>query len=174
MRTLTNRGFTLLEVMVAMVMLTMLASMVYSVLHAGIGLAEKGDDRLVELQRQQGLVALLQRQVRSSQYLETTKKINILADGGLLKIITDSSVFFPEGGLVLAVYRYDRAGDRIYYLEKRDYYNVDYGDDYVPDFSEMMVLLEDSGEIDFIYDEDEEILRLQYQDQKIEFKPWCG
>ena len=174
MRTLTDRGFTLLEVMVAMVMLTMLASMVYSVLHAGIGLAEKGEALLVELQQEQGLIALLQRQVRSCRYGEVSKKIDIMAEGGLLKIITRASVLFPGGGLVLAVYRYDSDHNRIYYLEKRDYYSADYGEDYVPDYSEMMVLLEDSGEVEFTYDDEEDTLHLKYLGQEIEFRPWSG
>jgi prepilin-type N-terminal cleavage/methylation domain-containing protein len=136
----TSGGFTLLELLVAVLLLALVSTMIASVLHVGINFAEKGEKRLLTMEREHGFLDLLRGQVRAACFDERQRKMLISADEGLLRLVTRAPLLHRSTGPVLAVYRYHQGEERLYYTEKRDYYNLEYGEDYVPDFSEMTVL----------------------------------
>jgi len=146
-------GFTLFELMIAMLLVTMVSVMIYSILNVGIKFSEKGEGKIVSMARKHGLLGLLQRQVQSAVYSEKERKLLIYANGDLFKIVTRSPFIYRGVGVVLAMYRYDEGSQTIYYQEKRDYYNIDYGEDYMPDFADMVVLAENEPSFGLTYDE---------------------
>jgi len=149
----SQAGFTLFELIIAMLLLTMVSVMIYSILNVGIKFSEKGDRAIVGMARKHGFLTLLQRQVSSTLYNEKEHKLLIQADGDVFKIVTRNPFIYRDAGVVLAVYRYDSGEQAIYYLEKRDYYNTDYGEDYVPDFEDMIVLASDEEDFSLSYEE---------------------
>lgn len=147
-------GFTLFEILIAMVLLAMVAAMLYSVLNVGIKFTAQGSRKILAMERRYGFLSLVQRQVMSAVYDSQQKRLLISADERVFRLVTRSPYIFPEAGVVLALYRY-HAGERaVYYTEKRDYYNTDYGEDYVPEFAEMTVLAQDEEGFAVRYDQD--------------------
>ena len=63
-------------------------------------------------------------------------------------------------------------GDALYYQEKKDFFNVDYNEDYEPDFEEMQFLLETPGPLQFEYDEERKTVTVTYLGSEYEFAPW--
>lgn len=147
-------GFTLFEILIAMVLLAMVAAMIYSVLNVGIKFTSQGERKILEMERKYGFLIIVQRQVTSAVYDPVKKRIMMSADDAAFKVVTRNPFIYPEAGVVLAIYRYNASDQAIYYTEKRDYYNIDYGDDYVPDFDEMTVLARDEEEFSVQYDEE--------------------
>ncbi len=148
-----KQGFSLFELLIAMLLLTMVSVMIYSVLKVGIRFSAQGEKRIVAMERKYGLLNLLQRQITGAVYDTRKRRLLITADGDMFKLVTRAPFTYPDVGVVLAVYRYDDADGTIYYLEKRDYYNTDYGDDYVPDFADMTVLARGENDFSITYDE---------------------
>lgn len=156
-------GFTLFEILIAMVLLAMVAVMIYSILNVGIKFADQGGRKILAMERKYGFLILVERQIASAVYDPVKKKILMSADEDVFKVVTRNPFVYPEAGVVLAIYRYNAAERAIYYTEKRDYYNIDYaiksaGDvgtaDYVPDLEEMTVLAEDEEPFSVLYDEE--------------------
>lgn len=147
-------GFSLFEVLIAMVLLAMVAAMIYSVLNVGIKFTDRGGRKILAMERKYGLLTLVRRQIESAVYDLTQRRILMTADGEVFKVVTRNPFVYPEAGVVLAIYRYNDGERAIYYTEKRDYYNTDYGEDYVPDFSEMTVLARDEDAFSVEYDEE--------------------
>ncbi|RJX33796.1 MAG: prepilin-type N-terminal cleavage/methylation domain-containing protein [Desulfurivibrio sp.] len=168
-----GKGFTLFEVMVAVFLLTMVSSMIYSILNVSIRFAEKGDNRILLLEREHGLLGILQRQIRHGWYDEQKKQVAIVADDTMLRITTRAPLLYPLAGVVIAVYRYDPDSDTLYYQEKRDFYNIDYAEDYVPALEDMQVLVEDCRPLSFSYEEDSSSVTVIYDDREFNFTPWC-
>jgi len=169
----TNKGFTLFEVLVAVLLLAIISSMIYSVLNAGIRFSEQGERKIVSLERKLGLLNLLQRQVQGGWYDEKQNKVVISADENLLRIVTTSPLLYPDAGVVMAFYRIEAGTEALYYQEKRDFYNIDYNEDYEPDFEEMQLLLAEPGPLQFEYDEENKTVRVTYLGSEYEFSPWC-
>ena len=104
------------------------------------------------MERKYAFLTLVQRQITSAVYDSTNKRIMMKADDEVFKVVTRNPFVYPEAGVVMAIYRYNAGERAIYYVEKRDYYNTDYGEDYVPDFSEMTVLARDQDTFSVAYD----------------------
>lgn len=147
-------GFSLFEVLISMVLLAMVAAMIYSVLNVGIKFTDQGGRKILAMERKYGLLTLVRRQITSAVYDPIQKRILMAADDELFKVVTRNPFVYPEAGVVLAIYRYNAGERSIFYTEKRDYYNIDYGDDYVPDFSEMTALARDEEPFSVEYDEE--------------------
>lgn len=147
-------GFTLFEVLIAMVLLAMVAAMLYSVLNVGIKFTDQGGRKILALERKYAFLTLVQRQISSAVYDSAKKRIIMSADAEAFKVVTRNPFIYPEAGVVLAIYRYNAGERAIYYTEKRDYYNIDYGEDYVPGFDEMTVLARDEEPFSVQYDEE--------------------
>jgi len=147
-------GFTLFEVLIAMVLLAMVAAMIYSVLNVGIKFTDQGGRKILAMERKYGFLSLVQRQIASAVYDPVKKRIMMSADDEIFKLVTRNPFVYPEAGVVLAIYRYNAGERAIYYVEKRDYYNTDYSDEYVPDFEEMTVLAQDEEPFSVQYDEE--------------------
>ena len=166
-------GFTLFELLVAVLLLAMISVMIYSVMNVGIRFTEKGERKILHLERQLSLVDLLHRQVKTAWYDDRRKKVIISADDNVFRIVTRCSLADPAAEVVLAVYRFDPADGTVYYLEKKDFYNSDYDDEYVPDFDEMRLLLSDVAFFSLEYDEESGAVTFEFADREYEFLPWC-
>ncbi|MFN2364897.1 MAG: hypothetical protein ABR523_00350, partial [Desulfurivibrionaceae bacterium] len=86
-------------------------------------------------------------------------------------LITTSPLLDHHAGLVLAVYWYDAGGRTLYYTEKPDFFNTDYGENYFPAADEMTVLLRDADDLDWQFDENEGVLTVSYQGRGHEMWP---
>jgi prepilin-type N-terminal cleavage/methylation domain-containing protein len=133
-------GFTLLELMVAVLLLALVSTMIASVLHVGINFVAKGEQRLLVAEREYGFLDLLRGQVRAAYFDERQRKVLISTEEEILRLVTREPLIHRGMGPVLAVYRYHPGEKNLYYLEKRDYYHLEYGEDYLPDYGEMVVL----------------------------------
>ena len=169
---LKNNGFTLFEVLVAVLLLAIISSMIYSVLNAGIRFSEQGERKILGLERELGLLSLLKRQVQGGWYDEKKKQVIISANEDLLRMVTTAPLLYPDAGVVMVFYRIDRDGDAVYYQEKRDFYNIYYDEEFEPDFEEMLLLLNESGLQQFEYDEESKIVHVTFSGAAYEFVPW--
>jgi len=168
-----QKGFTLFEVMVAVLLLAMVSSMIYSILNVSIRFSEKGEKSILLLEREQGLLGILQRQIKNGWYDEQKKEVAINADDTMLRITTRAPLLYPLAGVVVAVYRYDPESTNLYYLEKRDFYNIDYDDEYIPAYEDMQLLVENCRPLSFSYEENNSAVTILYDDREFNFTPWC-
>ena len=120
---INNRGLTLLEVMVAMLLLTIASGMIYSMLDRSIFFANKGEGKSREIEEHYALVSLMQRQVQSGWFSPTTKKVLISGEKDLLRLATAIPFQARPGQVVMAFYRYNPEENTLYYLEKKDFFN---------------------------------------------------
>lgn len=168
-----QRGVTLVELMVAMLLLVMVTAMLYSMLNVGIKFSQKGENRLALIGLERSFLNVLHRQVHGAWYDQRQKKLLLDAKRNLLKIVTTSPLLERDGGLVLAVYLYDPGNGVLYYTEKLDFFNVAYDEGYAPAPAEMIVLLRDieEGGIDWQYDEADGVLAVSYLGRDYEMLP---
>ena len=189
-------GFTLFEVLIAMILLAMVAAMIYSVLNVGIKFTDQGGRKILAMERKYGFLILVQRQITSAVYDPTKKRILMAADDEVFEVVTRNPFIYPEAGVVLAIYRYNAGERAIYYTEKRDYYNIDYSflsplmstggsvqsplggggnDKYVPGFEEMTVLAQDEEPFSVKYDEDASPeVTVTYRGEEYALVPKCA
>jgi len=147
-----QRGFTLFELLIAMLLLAMVSVMIYSVLNVGIKFSAKGESKILAMEHKYGFLNLFQSQVSSAVYDPRQRKILMSVNDDVFRIVTRNPYIYEEAGEVLAIYRYDTSERAIYYTEKRDYYNLDYNDEYVPDFADMTLLDGDEESFGIKYD----------------------
>jgi len=166
-------GFTLIEVLVAMLMLGMVAMMIYSVLSISIKMSDKGQKAIYADARQHGVMRLLHDQIISAYYDTVSRTVLISGGDAILRVVTRSPLRYRDDGVVLAVYRYDDSTGTLYYLEKRDYYNTDYNDKYVPDIDDMLVLATGLKPISFDVDEKSRAVKINYDGQSWVIVPKC-
>ena len=166
-------GFTLLELLVAVLLLAMISTMIYSALRESINFSARGEARLQELARRQGLLELLGRQVREAWFDARQRRIQVTQEHDMLQIYTRFSLLHRDAGLVLAIYRYDQATATIYYLEKLDFYNAGYRADFVPPLAEMQVLARLSTPFAFAYDPRTDLVTVSLGQASYEFLPRC-
>lgn len=160
-----------------MLLVTMVSVMIYSILNVGIQFSSKGDAKILAIERQYGFLNLLKRQVSSALLKDVDKrdeKLLIYADDTLFRIVTRNPFIYRSAGVVLAIYRYDSGSQTIYYTEKRDYYNTDYDEEYVPDFDEMIELARNEESFSISYDEalGPEVI-LEFRGEEYVFLPKC-
>lgn len=165
-------GLSLLEVMVALLLLTIASTMIYSMLNRSIFFSDKGEKKSAEIEEHYALVSLLQRQVQSGWYNPRTKKVVIAGEENFLRLATATPFQARPGQVVMAFYRYNPEENTLYYLEKKDFYNADYGE-LIPDYSEMIALLTAPRGLSLEFDEDILMVTLNYGGQTYEFQPWC-
>jgi len=135
-----NYGVSLFELLVAILLLALASGMIYSVMQVGIRFSEKGEAKLLAIAREQGILDLLHQQIKSAWFDQKLNKLGISADQDMLRVVTCQPLVFRTAGVVLAIYRYNETEHLLYYLEKQDYYNTDYGDTYVPEYDDMQLL----------------------------------
>ncbi len=169
----SEKGVTLFELMVAMMMLVMVSSMLYSVLNAGINFSEKGESRIQLIEQERSFLDLLRRQVHGILYDSKKKQLQIYAEGNLLKMVTSTSIMERDAGMVLAIYVNDPDEGVLLYSEKVDYYNIDYDDVYQPDPDEMVVLMRDVQGLEIQYAEEDGTLKVTYAGLEYELFPRC-
>jgi len=168
-----QKGFTLFELLVAVLLLALISAMIYSVLNVGIRFSEKGEKKLLSVGRELGLADLFHRQIKGGWYDERKKKVVISADEDILRIVTRVPLLYSTAGVVLAVYRYDPGERALYYQEKRDYYLSDYDDEYVPDYEDMFCLMADLDSFLVEYDESSRVVAIELNEREYEFTAWC-
>jgi len=157
-----QKGFTLLELLVAILLLGMISTMIYSMMSVGIRSSERGEKRLLTMDRKMGLLTLMRRQVASAWYDPLVQRVMISADDSILRIHTRTPLVNRHAGLVLAVYRYNPDESTVYYLEKKDFFNGEYGDNYIPGFEEMIPLIKTDVGIAMEYDPDTGAVAVDY------------
>lgn len=170
----TERGVTLFELLVAVLLLALVSTMIYSVLHVSISFSEKGSKQILAMEKEQSLLALISKQVRSAWFDPKKRQAVISAKDGVLKIVTGNPLINKEIGLALVIYRFNTGDQTLYYTEKVDYYNIDYNDDYLPDFIDMIPLLATGVPVALEYDEETAGVHLSYGDREYEFFPRCS
>jgi prepilin-type N-terminal cleavage/methylation domain-containing protein len=168
-----QKGVTLFELLVAVLLLALVSTMIYSVLRSGINFNAKGEEKLQLMAQEQGLVSLLRRQVRGASYNMQKRQPWITANPEALQIITTQPFFARESGTVFVVYRYNEADSSLYYLEKKDFYNSDYNEDFLPDFDEMTRIMTTRLPLTLGYEQEAGQVTLQYNDREYLFSPRC-
>ncbi|HSH13054.1 MAG TPA: prepilin-type N-terminal cleavage/methylation domain-containing protein [Desulfurivibrionaceae bacterium] len=162
-RGVAERGVTLLELLVAMLILAMVSVMLYSVLNVAIGFSSKGEARARQAGREHAFLELLHRQVQGTWYDRKQKKVLIESLGHQLTMVTTAPLLNRDQGLVLAVYLYDPADDVLYYTEKKDFYKSDYRENYQADRREMLVLMTEVGDLALDYQDDDGLLKVTWR-----------
>lgn len=155
-----ERGVTLLELLVAMLILVMVSVMLYSLLNIGIGFSRKGEARARLAGREHAFLELLHRQVHGAWYDQKQKKVLIGDTKNQLTLVTSAPLLNRDLGMVIAVYLYDPAADTLYYMEKKDFYNANYRENYQANRLEMRVLMKEVGGLDLDYKADEGLLKV--------------
>ena len=163
----------MLELLIAVLLLTMISAMIYSVLNVGIKFSHQGETRLLALAKEQGFLALLHQQIGSAVYNRQKKQVEISADDDMLRIVTKHSLFSHDAGLVLALYRFNADERTVFYTEKIDFYNPDFDTDYRPDFDEMFAIVATEKDFQLEYDSESGQLTLVYEDGQYTFTPRC-
>ncbi|MFA6283225.1 MAG: prepilin-type N-terminal cleavage/methylation domain-containing protein, partial [Desulfurivibrionaceae bacterium] len=82
-----QRGITLFELLIAVVLLGMVSTMIYSVLNVGITFSARGERHLETLSREKNLLSLLRRQVNGAWYDLRFGKVVISGGDGVLRIV---------------------------------------------------------------------------------------
>ncbi|MGV1100713.1 PulJ/GspJ family protein [Thiovibrio sp. JS02] len=168
-----QQGITLFELLVAVLLLGMVSTMIYSVLNVGIGFSSKGEERIASMAREQSLLNLLRRQVSCAWYDMRQNRIRISGEENLLRVVTRQPFLNRGAGTVLAVYRYDEVSQTLYYLEKKDYYNIDYGEEYRPDLSEMEPIYSGGGPLFLAWNEEVGAVTARVGEREYLFSPKC-
>jgi len=170
-----QRGFTLFELLIAMLLLTVVSVMIYSVLNVGIKFSDKGESRILAMEHKYGFLNLFQSQIESAVYDPGKRELLMTAKDDLFRVVTRNPYIYEGAGEVLAIYRYDASERAVYYTEKRDYYNLDYNDEYVPDFADMTLLAGDEDSFGVKYDKDTgPEVTLLYRGEEYVMVPKCA
>ncbi len=133
-------GFSLLELLVAMVILAIMSAMVYSVLHSGLRFADRGSARILETERESAFLMLLAEQMRSAYFDPEQQQVAMAAEPDMLRLVTRRPLLNLDSPMVLAFYLYEPEKKTISYAEKIDYYNPDYDETYRPPMEETTLL----------------------------------
>ncbi|MBU0674223.1 MAG: prepilin-type N-terminal cleavage/methylation domain-containing protein [Proteobacteria bacterium] len=141
LRGVGQAGMTLFEMMIAMVMMVMVTSILYSVLNVGIKFSSKGEARIMADEQERSFLDLLHRQVQGAWYSLGEHRVMINSADEQLVMVTSQPLLNRTDGLVVAIYSYDDRDGTVYYTEKRDFYNETYYEDYQVDLDDMIVLL---------------------------------
>lgn len=171
-----QQGVSLFELLVAVLLLGMISSMIYSVLNVGINIAAKGERKILAMEQEQGFLELVHRQVKGAMYDTKQRIMMIRAGDDLLQIFTRQPLLYNRtSGLVLAIYRIDPSDGAVYYGERRDYYNIDYTEDYAPDIEDMLLLFTPSKDLSWAYDPEAEAegLTMTLGEREYQFFPRC-
>lgn len=172
--TLPNaQGVTLFELLVAVLLLGLVSTMIYSMFDVSIRISAKGEARIEELAREQGLLELLGRQVNDAWYDVKQRRIRAAKQGELFQLYTRFPLLHRDAGVVLAIYRYDEATRTLYYTEKRDFYNADYTPEFVPDQAEMRVLARFTRPLTLTYEAGSDLVSVAFGDDHYQFLPRC-
>jgi len=169
----SQHGITLFELLIAVVLLGMVSTMIYSVLNMGIGFSARGEKHLARLSREKNLLSLLRRQVNAAWYDTRFGKVLITGGDGVLRIVTRQPLLHRSAGSVLAVYRVNAAEQTLYYLEKKDYFNTEYGETYLPDFSEMEKMYSADQPVGLAYDPQQSRVTVTLGGEEFAFIPKC-
>lgn len=169
-----QQGVSLFELLVAVLLLGMISAMIYSVLNVGISIAAKGEKKILAMEQEQGFLELLHRQVKAAWYDGKQRKLMIRGSEELLQVFTRQPLLYNRtSGLVLAIYRVNPADNAVYYAEKRDYYNLDYTEEYAPDFDEMLLLYQPVSELAWSFDPEQGSVSVTSGDKQYRFLPRC-
>jgi len=174
MTPLRNRqGITLFELLVAVLLLGLVSTMIYSMFDVSLRFSSKGEKRLEELAREQGLLELIGHQVNDAWHDVKARRIRATKKGDTLQLYTRFPLLYRDAGLVLAIYRYDEADHALYYTEKRDFYHADYTPDFVPDLADMRLLARFNQPLTLAYATGSDVVTVGFGDDHYQFVPRC-
>lgn len=168
-----TRGFTLLEVMVSVLIFSMISVLIFSMLDRSFVFTAKGEARVLHLEQQYGLINLLRRQVQGAWFDPKLKKMHLSSETDRqFALITTSSLMFPGSIVVIAFYEFDPNDATLYYTERRDFYNPDYGKEFPPQ-TEMIPLLTVTDPFSLQADPDSDFVILHFSNREYTFHPLC-
>jgi prepilin-type N-terminal cleavage/methylation domain-containing protein len=168
-----HQGITLFELLIAVVLLGMVSTMIYSVLKVGINFSARGGKHLETLAREKNLLSLLRRQVNGARYDLRLGRAEISGGDGVLRIITRQPLLHGNADTVLAMYRINAGERALYYLEKKDYFNTGYGEKYLPDFSEMEKIFTAEQPVALAFDAEQSRVLVSLGGEEFAFVPKC-
>ncbi len=168
-RLASYRGLTLFEVMVAMVIMVTVMVMLYEAMSSGISFSNRGKAKMDALEHHTAVLDLLHRQIHAAVYDRAGKKVRLKVDADRLSFVTLTPLIAVSGPVFVS-YRVDYG--RLYYLEKRDYFNEDYLDN-EPDPREMTVLLADAGDLAFAESDDPGGVTVTHRGRSYTIFPRC-
>jgi prepilin-type N-terminal cleavage/methylation domain-containing protein len=100
------RGFTLIEVLVSLTLMTLIGAVVISGLRTGMETTDRGSRAVRSLQRRQTVLAIIEAQVRSAlpmQFAEDTlrpqRHVAFEGDGNRLRLISNNSLWDGPDGI---------------------------------------------------------------------------
>lgn len=166
-----QQGVTLFELLIAVLLLGIISTMIYSMLHVSISFADRGERKVQELAHEHGLLELINRQVNDAWYDARRRRIRIAQQHDMLQIYTRFPLLFPEAGLVLAIYRYDEENGALYYTEKRDFYNAEYTPLHAPELNEMRELARFNTSLELAYDAGTDLVAVRLGGAEYIFQP---
>jgi prepilin-type N-terminal cleavage/methylation domain-containing protein len=101
-----DRGFTLIEVLVSLTLMTLIGTVVISGLRTGMETTDRGSRAVRNLQRRQTVLAIIEAQVRSAlpiQYAEDASKpqqrVAFEGDGNRLRFVSNTSLWDGPDGI---------------------------------------------------------------------------
>jgi prepilin-type N-terminal cleavage/methylation domain-containing protein len=168
-----QRGLTLLEVMISVLIFSMISVLIFSILDRSAAFTAKGDKRVRTLEQNYNLSSLIRRQVQGAWIDQKQQKagINQLSDLQI-SIITTSSIMYPPTTLVIAFYDFDEESGTLFYTERRDFYNQDYNDQFPP-IEEMIPLLVTDQPFRLQTTEESNLVSLTLAGKQYTFHPFC-
>ncbi len=168
-----QRGLTLLEVMISILIFSMISVLIFSILDRSALFTTKGEEQVRKLEQHYNLTLLVRRQVQGAWIDPATKSPNInqLSDQQF-SVITTSSIMYPAASLILAFYEFDPDTGTLYYTERRDFYNPDYNDNFPPQ-DDMIPLLKTDKPFQLYTGEDSSLVTLVLAGKEYRFYPMC-
>ena len=94
-------------------------------------------------------------------------------DDESLRLITMRPLMYRDAEVVLAIYRFNTDDRTVYYTEKKDFYNPDFDQDYLPEFDDMAALISIENDFSWDYDPDSGEVTIEYENSGYTFKPRC-
>ncbi len=171
--TQNQRGLTLLEIMVSILIFSMISTLIFSILDRSFAFTAKGEARVLEIERHYGLIHLIRRQVQGAWFDQKLKAIQISSETeNRLTLTTTASLMHEDSTLVMAFYTFDPTTATLYYTERKDFYNTDYKHE-PPSLTEMIPLLTIEEPFSLQADPDSDFVILTYKGQEYIFHPFC-
>lgn len=166
-----QQGLTLLEVMISVLIFSMISVLIFSILDRSVVFTAKGEKRVRSLEQHYSLTNLVRKQVQGAFITKSTITINTPSDHQF-SIITTASIMYPPSTLIVAFYDFDPQTGILYYTERRDFYNLEYGEQF-PAIEEMIPLLTSSAPFSLERQEDSNWVTLKLAGKTYTFHPFC-
>jgi len=166
-----RNGFTLLELLVAVVLLGLAGSVIYGLFFAGVTISGKGQARLLADSRLSGLARLLERQVETAWFDQRRQRPGIVFADQTLYLYTTSPLIHPEYDLVLAMYQLADDGRALLYQERIDFHSFSLEPGDLPPMEETVPLAVFSQPVALSFDQESTSVILETEEERYALYP---